>query len=156
VTHPCLRDFPVLCCSNGICLMHLADTVCAGGLVSRNTASHSAMRLHAVSQTTNLRSCSQSFCMTDRCLAERTYCLRTWSISWSLRKPSRRLTFWMWMEMGKLPSTTSETLWSPYIRSGRHALHASLITHTSMHAMFLQPCAPPDTASVCACILRTL
>ena len=32
MTHPYLRDFPVLCCSNGIRLMHLADTVCGGSV----------------------------------------------------------------------------------------------------------------------------
>ena len=43
--------------------------------------------------------------------------LRIWSTSWSLRKPSRPLTFWMWMGMGKSPSTTSGTQWLPSTRS---------------------------------------
>lgn len=65
---------------------------------------------------------SQKNCLQNKVLlhsAGPTFWLRTWSTSWSLRKPSRPLTSWMWMEMGRSPSTTSGTQWSPSTRSER-------------------------------------
>lgn len=139
----------LLFCGNGTCLLHLADTVCAGGLGGTATLQAAALvALQVVSQSTRLRSCSQSLCMTGLLFC-RTYILPE-DLEHFLEPEKAQQAFDI-LDVDGDGQVTLHNIRDAVVTiyQVRKALvHASLMTHTSTLAMFLLPYASPDSTSV--------